>query len=492
MRNYKFSFFGFTVLFLGLSSCSKIAERNVAAVQTTTRDIIISNNTIPLSAAITTGLNFLQQENAGITISLKNAETVVKNGKPYFHIINANKGFVILSPGSAYIPVLAYDSDNNFSFADKDINPGLKQWFNKHAIEIDFIRNTHNSYTDSIGKVNKMLWKSYSVAVKKEKEVLSINTVKKPNNPTPLTAPMKLISSVPYAYSTVSTVGLLCATHWEQDNPFNEYCPSEPNSGTPYAGHAPVGCVPVAMGQIIYYWNTPLAHLAKYNFSIMPLDLTSWTWDGMNQAAQLLSDIGSITGPMLMQISLIPFNLTLNGTFASYGTNSIGCDDTYAPWVFGAFGMSSASRSESITNQELTGANNGTYFTGLLTNEVQAGRPCMVSAFPSETNVVLAIFPSGTGHSWVCDGSTVGNYFTGVVNTYQTVFGVDDTTTYTDSVYSGVYQTNWLHMNWGWGLGNKQGGISNDGWYNCLGSYSTAYDGTDYQYFQTIIYNIHP
>ena len=71
-------FLVFAIFYLGLSSRSKIAEHNINTVQTTTRDIIISNNTISLSAAIKTGLNFLQQKNTSTTVSLKDAITVVK------------------------------------------------------------------------------------------------------------------------------------------------------------------------------------------------------------------------------------------------------------------------------------------------------------------------------------------------------------------------------------------------------------------------------
>lgn len=47
-------------------------------------------------------------------------------------------------------------------------------------------------------------------------------------------------------------------------------------------------------------------------------------------------------------------------------------------------------------------------------------------------------------------------------------------------------------MNWGWG--NLFGGTNNDGWYNCNINYTLSpnQNHDDYQYFQTIIYNIHP
>ncbi|MBS1935648.1 MAG: Spi family protease inhibitor, partial [Bacteroidetes bacterium] len=143
-------------------SCQKNSFNRFQAnpVQTLTYDIKNTATAVTLSQATQFALKFLQQKDPSASISLMNAITVAKNGKPYFHIINANKGFVILSPDSTYVPILAYDSINSFSFADNDLNIGLKQWFNKHSIEIDFMRNTHNSYADSIGKQNKELWKA--------------------------------------------------------------------------------------------------------------------------------------------------------------------------------------------------------------------------------------------------------------------------------------------------------------------------------------------
>ena len=47
-----------------------------------------------------------------------------------------------------------------------------------------------------------------------------------------------------------------------------------------------------------------------------------------------------------------------------------------------------------------------------------------------------------------------------------------------------VFKQGYLHMNWGWG------GFNN-GWYNYSVNYTNTSVG-DFQYFQIIIYNIHP
>ena len=109
----------------------------------------------------------------------------------------------------------------------------------------------------------------------------------------------------------------------------------------------------------------------------------------------------------------------------------------------------------------------------------------MVGGYPSENNDVLFYIPTGTGHEWVCDGSNVSTYYSGYTNTYKSFYGVITTQT----IYTNVQTYSLLHMNWGWD-GQYE---DNNGWYNAAVDYANS-DPTqpDYQYFQTIIYNIYP
>ncbi len=49
----------------------------------------------------------------------------------------------------------------------------------------------------------------------------------------------------------------LLATHWSQWSPFNRQCPVVTNALPGYGGRAPTGCVPVALGQVMRYYNWP-------------------------------------------------------------------------------------------------------------------------------------------------------------------------------------------------------------------------------------------
>lgn len=486
-----------SVQFLLLYSCSKITPENHAIVQTVTRNIILDSNTITLSAATNIAQAFLQTKNKNFTITIKDAQTIVKNGRPYFHIINANKGFVIVSPDSLYSPILAYDSIGNFSFADKDLNPGLVNWMNKQAHELDFIRNTKNAYTDSIGTVNKLLWRIISKSFKntKSENTNGSNAVKDKNKPILFSFPTTPISSVQVDYSTESKVGPLCTTFWDQNYPFNQYCPMGTGgntTGNNFTGgptYDPAGCVPIAMAQVMYFWQYP----NTYNWTSMvrnPSILsTSYSVNpgGYTESARLINDIGNT---WIMSLSGFP------SQFADYGTSKTGADDAYCPAILSGFGYSSADRTISIANQFFSGAVNGTSYAGLLTNDIQNNnRPCIVSGYTDETGWPFQ-WPIGDGHTWVCDGSDKLTFYSGTIDTY---YYRGQTTIQNNVGIVGSWSM--LHMNWGWGQ-TLQGGLGNNGWYNCNIDYTTSptnptYSnptgiGANYQYFQTIIYNIQP
>jgi hypothetical protein len=220
-------------------------------VQSTTDDIRLTATSVTLSDAIPISINFLQNKNHNQNISIKNAVTIEHNGKPYFHIINATQGFVILSSDSMYAPILAYDSINNFSYAPEDLNPGIRMWMNNEAYQLDWIRSEKTALNDSIGKVNKTLWNAIIQINKLPSSNPHPEAINVTGNAHPNVLPPVLISSVPYGFLQNIVVGPLCATHWDQNPPFNQYCPTF--SGSP----APTGCVPTAMSQVMYFWKYP-------------------------------------------------------------------------------------------------------------------------------------------------------------------------------------------------------------------------------------------
>jgi hypothetical protein len=359
---------------------------------------------------------------------------------PYFHIINANKGFVILSCDSLYPPLLAYDSISNFSFSNEDLNPGLVLWLNKHAHELDFIRSNKDSFLDSIENENKILWQILGVS---DKKALNLNNTTA-SGASPLFVgncglpgdPPTLISTAPAYLNTNSTIGPLCPTLWGQENPFNLDCPL--NAASIYAGHYIAGCTPIAMAQVMYFWKYPTTpppgapNNIAYNFAGMPLN---------KQAADLLP-VGD------MQRLIYDCGIALQ---TSYGPSESKTAPDNIDFAFSLMHYSSASQTSSLSQQALSGPNDGITFADLLTNEIQTNkRPCIVSGYTIYHNVgCCGILPSpgGDGHTWVCDGSNVSVYKTGTTTTYRKY----DCTTYTQTLYTSTVTTSLLHMNWGLG-----------------------------------------
>jgi hypothetical protein len=430
------------VIFIALTSCTKEFSKTNSSISSTTQQNLKSDATgVALSSAEIMAQQFLQTKNPNISITVRNAQTIISNGHPYFHVINTNAGFVILSPDSLYSPILAYDSIGNFSFSDGNLNPGLIMWLNKHAHELDFVRNNKNAYTDSIGNANKNLWKCIGVL---------LNQASKNNNIAVDVLPPTLISSVPAFYQTNSTIGPLCKTLWGQDYPFNLYCPFNPSSS--YSGYDLAGCTPVAVAQLMYFWKYPLstptatpppqqvslngvwAYPTNFDWANMPLtkQATNFLPTGQDGGmAKLIRDCGSgmstVYGP------------TVTSTNADNVINR----------VLSLMGYSSVTETSSLTQQGLSGANDGVSFAGLLTNEIQTNkRPCIVSGSTEYHSLPFGTFPhpGGNGHTWVCDGSNVSTFYSGTTNTYKDFYGNITTQT----TYPTVQKVSLLHMNWGW------------------------------------------
>jgi hypothetical protein len=477
-----------------MTSCSKQFDKtSQQSLQVTTNDFKNGATGVTLSQATQLALHFLQTKSPNKNITIKNAVTIDKNGTPYFHIINANKGFVIVSPDSNYVPILAYDSLGNFSYATQDLNPGLIMWFNKHAYELDYVRSHHDKLMDSIAKVNRLLWIAFGSVANN-----NLNIVKQQNGAIPNVTPPVLIGTQPApAIISRSTVGPLCPTFWGQDYPFNYYCPTDGSAPNGYLSRDAAGCVPLAMAQVMYFWgiNNP-SRFPKYNWASMPLTKYAYGFlPAANDCPRLIHDIGVqqitvlITIPPNGQPSYETFQFVNYGSAAKGGSSA---DDANCPYVFSKFGFTSASRTQDIAGQILTGDDDGLYYERLLSNEIQTNHwPCLLGGYSS--NGFLGLIPSGSGHEWVCDGSDVTTVQTGTTYEYKDFWGKITYQTY----YTNTTVNTSLHMNWGWESLTGETGIngialSNNGWYNADVNYSQA-DGTspNFQYYQTVIHNIH-
>ena len=167
----------------------------------------IVNGEVSIEEASAVAKNFIQSKNNHLINSFYIDN---KNGIDNFYVFNLKpKGFIIVSAQKNTIPIIAYGFEYDINL--EDLPPQLS------SILDDYRDNIYYSVSNNI--VNDMvedLWYSYL-----NNSVLNRNH---------------------------RSVNPLITANWNQGGQWNNECP----------GNALVGCVAVAMGQVMYYWKHPV------------------------------------------------------------------------------------------------------------------------------------------------------------------------------------------------------------------------------------------
>ncbi len=183
-------------------------------------------------------------------------------------------------------------------------------------------------------------------------------------------------------------VAKLVTTEWGQNRPYNNYCPAYSGSGD---GHAYVGCVALAMAQVIHYHGYPYKGFgssqyvhevygtlsanydsAYYDHSVMPTQALWGASDAAKHAVALLNYHCGISVKMGYQ-------------HAGYHQGS-GAHTQDIVKGLEHFGFFNAYYLERTTNNKQT-------FDSLVLAELQQGRPLVADGRSTEY-----------GHAFVCDG----------------------------------------------------------------------------------------
>lgn len=163
-----------------------------------------------------------------------------------FYVFRYFPGFVLISSDHRIVPVLGYSFENDF---DPTHGPPQLQSF------IDGLR----AYIQEMDK--------------------------QPDKPTALVQEKwdQLSNQDSFVDSTPRTITsfYLLKTTWGQDFPYNKLCPQDPLGP---GGHVYVGCLAVACGQIMKYWNYPthglgsLTYTHKYGTATADFRNTIYDW----------------------------------------------------------------------------------------------------------------------------------------------------------------------------------------------------------------------
>lgn len=170
----------------------------------------------------------------------------------YYVFYNNSEGFVMVSAEDQAWPVLGYSLKDKYE--PDNMAAGMHEWMNMYSEQIKQLRDRKIKSERNQRAWNKWLAGEFDVRNKR-------------------------------------SVSALLETRWDQDWPYNMYCPV--HSGGP-GGHCYAGCVATAMGQVMKYYDYP--EHGRYSHSIFYGDYISvdfgeatYSWDSMTNSANTLS-----------------------------------------------------------------------------------------------------------------------------------------------------------------------------------------------------------
>lgn len=298
---------------------------------------------------------------AGRSFLLKQTVPVNANFQDaHFYVFNATNGeaFVIVAADDRFEPVLAFSTENNFSFENAAEN--TLNWFEGLSDELQYGIDL-NIQADSEVKAR---WKAFMY-----------------NNYVDSRSP--------------NVVSPLLQSKWGQTSPYNGLCPT-------YAGQkALVGCVATAMAQIMRFWKYPNIGNGSYSyyhstFGTLTANFGTTTYDWNNMPLTNASNTSNI---QLARISYhcgvsvkMDYGLTSSGAYTH--KTDVGANQPCAERAF----VDYFKYDPSLVGR-LKSSYSNTAWENLLRSELDAGRPMLYRGY-STTG----------GHAFVCDGYD-GSYF---------------------------------------------------------------------------------
>ncbi|MDQ6472032.1 C10 family peptidase [Flavobacterium sp. LHD-80] len=265
-----------------------------------------------------------------------------KKGKTVFYIINyVNGGYIILSSDNRMRPIIAFSESGKFMLDESVYSEGLKDWMESSEKQITDIQNSDLKQTEE----HKLAWR----------QVKSIFVNQNLSGKPP--------TDVCYEHTETTIQGPYLSSAWQQEANFNYQLPYMNCNG--YSAQVLAGCVPVAMAQIMKYYNYP----SNYNWSLM--DPTYAT---------------SVTANFIVDIH--------NAIRTVYpGQPTYSCDAT---------GVSSSADMGVVlkTQFKYSSADWANYNYQVVKDNITAGKPVLLSGSGNKG-----------GHMWVCDGYKSVKYY---------------------------------------------------------------------------------
>lgn len=185
---------------------------------------------VEVNVAKTVALNFMQYNKAFCYVedAVCELEYTCSDADNYFYVFNINdKGFVIVSAQDIVKPILAYSTESTFNKAD--IPDNMACFLNDYQREIVFA-------------IDESVVKTSDIAAEWA-DLLNTRSGLQPKGE--------------------RVVEPLLTTLWRQHWPYNYYCPEDPAGS---GGHCYVGCVAMALGMIMKYWEYPVTGTGSHSY----------------------------------------------------------------------------------------------------------------------------------------------------------------------------------------------------------------------------------
>lgn len=163
-------------------------------------------------------------------------QTSAQTENQYYVYENENgEGWVIISANDAVRPILAYSETGHFPIENMPSN--LRKWMGKYD---KFIKRIETDNVEA-SEETQALWDELRQDIRRAQAAV--------------------------------VVGPLIKTQWDQDTPFNHFCPGYGSN------KAHTGCVATAMAQVMKYWEWPINGTGSHSYK--PLDVNNpyneWT-----------------------------------------------------------------------------------------------------------------------------------------------------------------------------------------------------------------------
>ncbi len=302
-------------------------------------------------------------------VGVKTIRVVGFSNPAYYICEMLPKGFVVVSATNKVKPILAYSFESGYA-TDTSLRQGFKVWMDHYQQQIEYANQHNFAPTEEVSSEWKRLLDPDFQS--------DINL------------------------QQLQTVEPLLVSKWNQDYPYNTWCPSDPAGP---GNHCYAGCVATAMGQLLNYYRFPNQGQGNYTYThpvygtiSADFGATDYDWSAM---PSFLSKENDPIGELLFH-------------------QGVSVDMDYGP---DGSGMWNHKAAYSLKTYFRYGPETRYFFRdsvsidwdSLLVTNLDQRKPLYYAGW--------AGVQSTSGHAFVCDGYQPGNYY---------------------------------HFNWGWG-GSQDG-----------------------------------